>query len=130
MRKNLSTETENGRILFGYYGSPPNCGPAGAFKLPSPQNGEELRIISSGDGPETEGWEHVSVSLHSRCPLWDEMCFIKDLFWEPEECVFQLHPPKSLYINFHPYALHLWRNSDYQIPLPPSIFVGPRRIKK
>jgi hypothetical protein len=43
--------------------------------------------------------------------------------------VFQLHPPESQYINFHPFALHLWRHSDHPILMPPSIFVGPRRIK-
>ena len=39
-------------------------------------------------------WEHVSVSLPDRCPTWEEMCFIKDLFWNSDECVVQYHPPK------------------------------------
>lgn len=39
------------------------------------------------------GWEHVSVSFASRCPTWDEMCEVKDIFWTPEECVVQYHPP-------------------------------------
>ena len=36
----------------------------------------EMAIIASWCG----GWEHVSVSLQNRCPTWDEMCRIKDIF--------------------------------------------------
>jgi hypothetical protein len=53
------------------------------------------------------------------------MCFIKDTFWDGEDCVMQLHPPRSEYVNNHPYCLHLWRPTDGRvIPQPPSIFVG------
>jgi hypothetical protein len=52
------------------------------------------------------------------------MCFVKDLFWEPEDCVMQLHPRRSEYINNHPYVLHLWRPVRDRIPEPPSIYVG------
>jgi hypothetical protein len=65
-------------------------------------------------------WDHVSVSIADRCPTWNEMCWIKDLFFDPEECVLQFHPPQSQYINIHPYVLHLWKPKDIEIPLPPS----------
>lgn len=55
------------------------------------------------------GWEHASVSLRNRCPTWDEMCAIKDIFWGEEEAVMQVHPPRSEYVNLHPYCLHLWK---------------------
>lgn len=57
------------------------------------------------------GWEHVSVSPldHSIVPTWDDMCEIKDLFWDEEEAVLQIHPPKSKYVNMMPNCLHLWR---------------------
>ena len=58
--------------------------------------------------------EHVSVSLRRRCPTWDEMCMVKDIFWADEECVVQFHPPKSKYVNFHPYCLHLWRKVGWE----------------
>lgn len=73
-----------------------------------------------------EGWEHVSVSLRARCPTWDEMCFIKDVFWDDEETVVQFHPPKSEYVNHHKFCLHLWKQIDMAVVTPPSIFVGPR----
>ncbi len=73
-------------------------------------------IIASDGG----GWEHVSVSLKKRKenPSWDIMNRIKNMFWEEEDTVFQFHPPKSQYVNFHPYCLHLWRPIGKEIPLP------------
>lgn len=59
-----------------------------------------------------------------RCPTWEEMCFVKSLFWDDNEAVMQLHPPKSDWVNNHPYCLHLWKPNNQQIPLPPSIMVG------
>lgn len=42
-----------------------------------------VAIIASWGG----GWEHVSVSLSNRCPTWEEMCMVKDIFWGEDECV-------------------------------------------
>ncbi len=92
-------------------------GNAGLF---IPGNG--LRIIAS-DG---EGWEHVSVSRTHRCPTWEEMCWVKDRFWDADDCVAQFHPPKADYVNFHPYCLHLWRPTTATFPRPPSWMVGPK----
>jgi hypothetical protein len=88
------------------------------------KNGNEadLHIIASWGG----GWDHVSVSLEHRTPNWTEMSAVKDLFFYEEECVIQYHPPKSEYVNYHPFCLHLWRPQGKTIPLPPSIFVGPK----
>ena len=73
------------------------------------------------------GWEHVSVSpcneKRKACPTWEEMCEIKDLFWGPDECVIQYHPPKSDYVNRYPYCLHLWRPIGQELPRPPKEFV-------
>ncbi|WP_439375489.1 DUF7694 domain-containing protein [Bradyrhizobium sp. DASA03120] len=52
------------------------------------------------------------------------MCFVKDLFWHEEECVMQLHPPRSEYVNNNRYCLHLWRPTCQEIPTPPSGLVG------
>ncbi len=94
----------------------------GAFEL-SALDGI-LRIIAS-DGL---GWEHVSVSLQHRVPVWREMCSIKDLFWDEEDLVIQYHPPKSEYINCHPRTLHLWRKAGTNkfCDTPPSYLIGPK----
>lgn len=79
----------------------------------------KLYIIASHGGK----WDHVSVSLNDRCPTWEEMCFVKDLFFEEPDCVIQYHPPNSEYINTCENALHMWRPQDLEIPMPPVEFV-------
>ena len=59
----------------------------------------------------------------NRCPTWDEMCLVKDIFWQDDECVIQFHPPKSEYVNLHPYCLHLWKKIGEKADLPPKEFV-------
>jgi hypothetical protein len=74
------------------------------------------------------GWEHVSVHASDgrrNCvPTWAEMCRIKDLFWDPEDVVMQLHPRQSRYVNEHEHTLHLWRPTSGSIPEPPAVLVG------
>jgi len=85
-------------------------------------NGRSFFCIASDGG----GWDHVSIhpKNQKRCPSWDEMCAIKDMFFGPEETVVQYHPPKSKYVNIHPHVLHLWRpNNGAEIPMPPISFV-------
>lgn len=73
-------------------------------------------VIVATDG---EGWEHVSVSLMHRCPTWNEMNYIKNLFWDEEDLVIQYHPAKSQYVDYHKYCLHMWRpNNGTKIPVP------------
>lgn len=102
--------------LYGRRGNAGN----GIFKVFV--EGRSFSAIASNGG----GWEHVSVSPwgnKKRCPTWEEMCAIKDLFFEEGETVMQLHPPKSECVNLHPYCLHLWRPKRGEIPLPPRAYV-------
>ena len=55
------------------------------------------------------GWEHVSIDGKNRTPTWDEMCFIKDMFFSDDECCVQYHPQKSEYVNNIPHCLHIWK---------------------
>ena len=75
----------------------------------------ELKIIAS-DG---KGWDHVSVSTQDRCPTWNEMCWVKDLFFSSSEVVVQYHPAKKEYINSHVFCLHLWKPHGVELPTPP-----------
>lgn len=70
-----------------------------------------------------EGWEHVSVSYRKRMPTWEEMCKVKDMFWNEDETVVQFHPKKSEYVNTHKYCLHLWRKKNTDFELPPKYLV-------
>lgn len=71
------------------------------------------------------GWDHVSVQVsgQNRLPTWLEMCFIKDFFFYPTECVIQYHPPHIDYIDENPRVLHLWRPHGFPIPMPPKEMV-------
>ena len=63
------------------------------------------------------GWEHVSVSPYNgKTPSWVDMCEIKDMFWNDEEAVIQIHPKKSEYVNIKDNCLHLWRNKEMELP--------------
>jgi hypothetical protein len=90
----------------------------GAFLVPYRKH--ELRIIASSD----YGWDHVSVSLEHRIPFWEEMDFIKKLFFKPDEIAIQYHMTEKDHINIHPNCLHLWRPHMPKIILvPPKILV-------
>lgn len=114
---------ERFRISAGRLASDAGFGNNGAFEVKL-RHGQTVFVIAS-DGC---GWEHVSVSRRDRCPTWDEMCQIKLLFWGPEDCVVQFHPPVSEYVNNHPNCLHLWRQVGAEFPLPDSLLVGLKEV--
>jgi hypothetical protein len=115
---------EKYRVLFGPLRSDSTNGNNGQFFLPAPKFKTPM-MAQASDGM---GWEHVSVSTSSRTPSWSEMCAVKAMFWDAEDCVVQYHPPASEYVNCHPYCLHLWRPTNGEILMPPSILVGPRNV--
>jgi hypothetical protein len=118
----------------------PNAGPGyvsrlgdpfGVFECKSPLKNPiawNLMILATGG----LGWFHVSVHawlqvgkrFRQRTPLWEEMCFVKGLFWDDEDVVMQLHPRRSEYVNLHAHTLHLWQPQHQEIPTPPKILVG------
>lgn len=122
------------RVRIGYYASEPEDGFNGMFDFALPGEPRRIRCVASNGDDAPDGlpeWEHVSVSFgtHSiKTPSWEIMCRVKDLFWEPEDAVIQIHPRASEYLNFHAGCLHLWRCLCAEQPLPPSIFVGPKTL--
>ena len=108
-------DMERERLIHGTRGDSGN----GFFKVFV--GGKSFLVIASDGG----GWDHVSVTTRNgkRCPTWEEMCAIKDMFFYPEECVVQYHPAKSEYVNIHEHCLHLWRPQRKSVPMPPIEFV-------
>ena len=104
-------------------------GPSGAFFIPFERG--LLRVISSTGG----GWDHVSVCRivdkvfdekvpgNVRVPHYEELEFVRGLFFNDNECVMQLSVPRSEHVNRHPHVLHLWRPQDQPIPMPPKAMV-------
>ena len=125
MKKHVPLSLQANRVREGQMGSDESYGLAGCFRLIGPGNALLLAVSSGVD--HENGWEHVSVSAHGRTPTWQEMCHVKNLFWDEHEMVVQYHPPKTEYVNFHPHVLHMWRPIDMTIPMPPTLLVGPRR---
>lgn len=78
-------------------------------------NGLEGDVIFGFD---EEGWQHVSFAPYKQriTPSWDDMCAIKDIFWNDEEEAIQIHPKKSQYVNFKSNCLHLWSRGDLTLP--------------
>lgn len=94
------------------------------FCIPSPTGKGRVLTVIASDGM---GWEHVSVHAEKKnspmlLPYWDEMQFVKELFWDDEDVVIQYHPSKSEYVNYGD-VLHLWRPIGVEIPTPPRILV-------
>lgn len=103
---------------FGVFTIPPQ-------KLSRTLTSRTMYVIATaaddGEGEEAD-WEHVSASLKlgpQAQPTWEEMCLLKRLFWEPEACVVQFHPPAVRHINLHNGTLHLWRYKQHEFPTPP-----------
>lgn len=118
---------EQYRLRKGIFASDPAIhGNNGAGFIPTRPGAAPLKFIASdgSDMAEGERWEHVSVSLPNRCPTWEEMCMVKALFWDAEDTVMQLHPPRSTWVNNHSFCLHMWRPVDARVPLPPTWTVG------
>jgi hypothetical protein len=97
----------------------------GFFFIPSNKAklaGPKLKVMCAPMDRKS-GWQHVSVSMPNRCPTWNEMCLVKDLFWGDDVTVVQFHPKKSNYVNIHKYCLHLWCKVGEEYELPPELLV-------
>lgn len=112
----LDPKVESCRTLKGVWATAPGS-PYGHFTIPI--QSFKLNVIAASASAFPYDWDHVSVSLPGRCPNWNEMCIIKDLFFSPDETVVQFHPKKSEYVDIHPYCLHLWQHSSGH-NLPPN----------
>ncbi len=111
-------------------GSSPLDGNNGIFML------KRRRLVFVCQASDGLGWEHVSVSIKSyshnqlmeanRTPTWEEMCWIKDKFWDTTDTVVQYHPAAGVYVNCHPHCLHLWRPANGHMPIPNPWLIGPQ----
>jgi hypothetical protein len=118
MKKQIPPNIEKLRIRKGPMASDSSFGNNGAFQIPY-ASGMLYVIIS-----DCAGWDHVSVSLSNRCPTWDEMHWIKNLFFNSEETVVQFHPKESQYVNRCKHCLHLWKKHGTDYELPPREMIG------
>lgn len=116
MKKRFSPQIKTRRVkhpMTGAIGDDRN----GAFLLNGPSGRQLFVIVSDGFG-----WDHVSVTVAGmgtvEPPNWQEMCWVKDQFFESHEAVVQYHPPRAQYVNVSE-CLHLWRPQTEPLPMPP-----------
>lgn len=126
---------EKYRVRTGERATDESYGNNGMFRVPSGLRRPYAMTIIASDsdcweelGYEPPAWEHVSVSTAVRCPTWEEMCFVKGLFWDSEDVVIQFHPRASEYVNNHSYCLHMWRPVGVTLPTPPLETVGVKAV--
>lgn len=81
-------------------------------------NNVYLKVAVSHDFDGKITWEHVSVMPKNskRLPTYQEMNFIKMLFWEPEDEVIHFFPKESEHCNLVDNCLHLWRPTGVKLP--------------
>jgi hypothetical protein len=122
--RKISNNLNRCRVRSGPLASDDSLKMNGAFSISF--NSVNLNVIASDGsdwlevGMPEPAWEHVSVSLPVRCPTWQEMQFVKRLFWTPDECVVQFHPADADHISHHEFCLHMWRPIGIEFPMPPK----------
>lgn len=103
----------------------PSVIPAGWTLLGRREDGAAYRndlvglqvIISAESHDDGRRWLHLSVSNPTRLPKWRELVEVKELFLGLERYAYQVVPPRSRYVNIHPFVLHLFSCLDGE-PLP------------
>lgn len=71
------------------------------------------------NGPQAqELWRHVSLAIKDRTPTWKEMEEVRIWTCGSESVAYQVHAPRSEWINDNPYVLHLFSPVDDEHRLP------------
>lgn len=89
-----------------------------AFVFDSPDSADVLTLRIGNLDDDIDIWEFAAVEAEWRCPTWNEMKFVKDHLWAPEDVCLQLHPQQSRYINKSEFCLWIWRPIKLSIPQP------------
>jgi hypothetical protein len=85
----------------------------GAYKS---RNGLAV-IISCCIEEDGKNWVHLSVSRKNSMPTWGELVDIKEIFLGKNAVAIQVLPPRSEWVNIHPFCLHLYQCLDDR-PIP------------
>lgn len=79
----------------------------------------------------TTDWEWVSIILLDkegnilrRYPKWAEMCEVKDICFNEDEAVIEIHGDINFNADAYPYTLNLFKPLTKEMPLPNPLMVG------
>jgi hypothetical protein len=53
-------------------------------------------------------WYHVSFSYRDRIPSYQDMAWVKKIWFGDDRWAIQVFPEKGNHVNVHPNCLHLW----------------------
>jgi hypothetical protein len=133
MIKAPNASVEAFRVAVGPLASSIQDGNNGCFSIPHPDKDLRKRLFFICIISDVCGWDHVSITLRrrrdqqpARLPTWDEMCWIKSLFFNKDEAAVQYHPAEADYVNMHEFTLHLFRPQEEVLPMPPTWLIGCR----
>ena len=66
--------------------------------------------LFSGEHEKSFFWTDEQTEEECKC-----MCVLKDIFFDDEEEVYQIHPKKSEYVNQQENCLHLWKPIGHEL---------------
>ncbi len=69
-------------------------------------------IVDCEEKSDGRKWLHISCSRKAWAPTHDDMALVKEAFVGPDRYAYSIWPPKSHYVNYHPYCLHIWAMMD------------------
>lgn len=107
---------ESYRIRHGRLGSDDSFDSNGYFLVPYKE--EFLLCLISDSG----GWDHVNISLPARTPNWEEIEFVRDIFFDAQDIVVIYSPPRLFPYVTNPFHIHMWRRQGHQFPIPNMYF--------
>lgn len=85
-----------------------------------------MTIIESTERPDGREWYHVSFSFPDHLPTYDDLQRVRKCFIGEAYTALQIFPPKSEYVNFHQFCLHLYVCLSEEI-VPDSILTSIQR---
>jgi hypothetical protein len=74
-------------------------------------------IVSASIEDDGKRWLHASCSYPDHIPSWDDVKVMKTCF-VGDRAAYMVFPPKSKYVNLHPFVLHLFAPLDNSNLLP------------
>lgn len=80
--------------------------------------GRRLSLIWSIEEHDGRLWLHVSLAGDGRTPRWDELVAAKEWVAGTDRYGYQVFPPRRLWVNQHPNALHVFCPWEGEPPLP------------
>jgi hypothetical protein len=109
---------EKYRVIDGDNSTTIHNGNNGLFKLYLRGNRTNLGSMLYITATEKDSWECVEVYTPVRYPIWEELCLVRNLFWDRNDLVIQYYPREKDCSNFKKYSVCLWRPTNQLIPNP------------